>query len=310
MEKLGRMRRIDDLRSIWPHEEQDFSKWLARKENLEQLSDAVGIDLEFEETESSVGSFSVDIYARESGSSRGIIIENQLEDTDHDHLGKIITYAAGKDAQVIVWIVKRARDEHKQAIEWLNQYTDEDIGFFLIEIELWRIGDSLPAPRFNVVERPNEWAKTVKAAETLTPLKKLQLDFWQQFCDYAFEEKDSNFSKTFSCRKAFAANWYNLSTGISSVVVEFTINTSRNRATVGLYVKEKDWYQQLKDNEAAIEKELDAPIEWSEGEKNGRMLIIKPFSADFGKKDYKAYFDWFMEKGILMKKIADQYNSD
>lgn len=309
MEKLGRMKRIDDLRSIWPHEEQDFSKWLARKENLEQLSDAVGIDLEFEETESSVGSFSVDIYARESGSSRGIIIENQLEDTDHDHLGKIITYAAGKDAQVIIWIVKRARDEHKQAIEWLNQHTDEDIGFFLIEIELWRIGDSLPAPRFNVVERPNEWAKTVKAAETLTPLKKLQLDFWQQFCDYVFE-KDSSFSKTFSCRKAFAANWYNLSTGISSVVVEFTINTSRNRATVGLYVKEKDWYQQLKDNEAAIEKELDAPIEWSEGEKNGRMIIIKPFSADFGKKDYKAYFDWFMEKGILMKKIANQYNSD
>ena len=158
------MKRIDDLRSIWSHEEQDFSKWLAQKENLEQLSDAIEIDLELEETESPVGSFSVDIYARESGSSRGIIIENQLEDTDHDHLGKIIMYAAGKDAEIIVWIVKRARDEHKQAIGWLNQHTDENIGFFLIEIELWRIGDSLPAPRFNVVERPNEWAKTVKAA--------------------------------------------------------------------------------------------------------------------------------------------------
>ena len=179
------MKRIDDLRSIWPHEEQDFSKWLAQKENLEQLSDAIEIDLELEKTESPVGSFSVDIYARESGSSRGIIIENQLEDTDHDHLGKIIMYAAGKDAEIIVWIVKRARDEHKQAIGWLNQHTDENIGFFLIEIELWRIGDSLPAPRFNVVERPNEWAKTVKAAETLTPLRKFQLNFWQQFCDYA-----------------------------------------------------------------------------------------------------------------------------
>ncbi|MCI7199307.1 MAG: DUF4268 domain-containing protein, partial [Megasphaera elsdenii] len=122
------------------------------------------------------------------------------------------------------------------------------IGFFLIEIELWRIGDSLPAPRFNVVERPNEWAKTVKAAETLTPLRKFQLNFWQQFCDYAFD-KDSKFSKSFSCRKAFATNWYNLSTGVSSVVVEFTINTSRHRATAGLYVaKGKDWYRQLKDN--------------------------------------------------------------
>ena len=120
MEKLGRIKKIDDLRSIWPHEEADFSKWLAAKENLEQLSDAIGIDLEFEETESSVGSFSVDIYARESGSSRGIIIENQLEDTDHDHLGKIITYAAGKDAEVIVWIVKKARDEHKKAMKILE----------------------------------------------------------------------------------------------------------------------------------------------------------------------------------------------
>ena len=124
--------------------------------------------------------------------------------------------------KALVWIVKRARDEHKQAIGWLNQHTDENIGFFLIEIELWRIGDSLPAPRFNVVERPNEWAKTVKAAETLTPLRKFQLNFWQQFCDYAFD-KDSRFSKSFSCRKAFATNWYNLSTGVSSVVVEFTI---------------------------------------------------------------------------------------
>ena len=310
MEKLGCMKRIDDLRSIWPHEEQDFSKWLAQKENLEQLSDAIEIDLELEETESPVGSFSVDIYARESGSSRGIIIENQLEDTDHDHLGKIIMYAAGKDAEIIVWIVKRARDEHKQAIGWLNQHTDENIGFFLIEIELWRIGDSLPAPRFNVVERPNEWAKTVKAAETLTPLRKFQLNFWQQFCDYAFD-KDSKFSKSFSCRKAFATNWYNLSTGVSSVVVEFTINTSRHRATAGLYVaKGKDWYRQLKDNQDTIEKELGASIEWSEGEKDGRMLLTKELDAAFDRKEYKNYFDWFMEKALLLKKIANQYNND
>lgn len=179
--KLERMERVDDLRSIWPHEEHDFSKWLAEEENLGQLSESIGIDIELEETESPVGSFSVDIYARESGSSRGIVIENQLEDTDHDHLGKIITYAAGKSAEVIIWIVKRARDEHKQAVEWLNQHTDEDIGFFLVEIELWKIGKSLPAPRFNVVERPNEWAKTVKAAESLTPLRRMQLDFWQEF---------------------------------------------------------------------------------------------------------------------------------
>lgn len=306
--KLERMERVDDLRSIWPHEEHDFSKWLAEEENLDQLSESIGIDIELEETESPVGSFSVDIYARESGSSRGIVIENQLEDTDHDHLGKIITYAAGKSAEVIIWIVKRARDEHKQAVEWLNQHTDEDIGFFLVEIELWKIGKSLPAPRFNVVERPNEWAKTVKAAESLTPLRRMQLDFWQEFCDYAFT-KDSDFSKNFSCRKVFATNWYNLSTGVSSVSVEFTINTFKHRATVGPYLSNvKELYNQLKLDESTIMQEVGEPIEWSEGEKDGRMLLTKKLNADFNQKKYTDYFDWFMQKAILLKEIAKRYN--
>ena len=121
-----------------------------------------------EETESAVGSFNVDIFAaEEGGTGRKIIIENQLEETNHDHLGKIITYASGKGAEVVIWIVKRARDEHKQAVEWLNQHTDKNIGFFLLEIELWKINDSLPAPKFNVVERPNDWAKTMLAERPL-----------------------------------------------------------------------------------------------------------------------------------------------
>ena len=157
MPKLGKIERVDDLRTIWPHEANDFSKWLAQEENLALLSETVSIDIVLEERESAVGGFSVDIFASEEGTGRKIIIENQLEETNHDHLGKIITYASGKEAEVIIWIVKRARDEHKKAVEWLNQHTDENIGFFLLEIELWRINDSLPAPKFNVVERPNDW---------------------------------------------------------------------------------------------------------------------------------------------------------
>lgn len=159
MKTLGKIEKIDDLRTIWPHEARDFSRWLAEDENLALLSETIGIDIVLEERESSVGGFSVDLYATEEGTNRKIIIENQLEDTNHDHLGKIITYASGKGAEVVVWIVKRARDEHKQAIEWLNQHTDENVGFFLIEIELWKINDSVPAPKFNIVEKPNVWAK-------------------------------------------------------------------------------------------------------------------------------------------------------
>ncbi|MDI3537618.1 MAG: hypothetical protein PWP30_2100 [Eubacteriaceae bacterium] len=135
--QLGKIEKIDDLRCIWPHEAYDFSQWLAQDENLQLLSDTIGIDIVLEEIESSVGDFNVDLYAYEEGTKRKIIIENQLENTDHNHLGKIITYASGKEAEVIIWIVKRARDEHKNAIEWLNQHTDENIGFFLLEIELW-----------------------------------------------------------------------------------------------------------------------------------------------------------------------------
>jgi hypothetical protein len=109
--------------------------------------------------------------ATEDGTNRKIIIENQLADTNHDHLGKVITYAAGKDADVIIWIIKRAREEHRRAVDWLNEYTDEDIGIFLIELELWQIGDSLPAPKFNVVAKPNDWAKGMKVENNLSDTK-------------------------------------------------------------------------------------------------------------------------------------------
>ena len=161
MANLGRIERMDDLRAIWPHEARDFSKWLSQEENLALLSEEIGINLVLEELESAAGSFSVDLYAAEEGTGRKVIIENQLEDTNHDHLGKIITYASVKGAEIVIWIVKKARDEHKQAVEWLNQHTDESIGFFLLEIELWKIGGSLPAPKFNVIERPNDWVKAI-----------------------------------------------------------------------------------------------------------------------------------------------------
>ena len=181
---LGSIEKVG-LREVWKHEALDFTRWLAREENLSLLGDAVGIDLELQETESAVGGFSVDVFATESGTGKRIVIENQLEETNHDHLGKIITYAAGKGAQYVIWVVARARDEHRQAIEWLNQHTDEDSSFFLVEIEVWRIGDSLPAPRFNVVESPNEWAKSEKTKTGLSETQRMQVEYWQQYREAA-----------------------------------------------------------------------------------------------------------------------------
>ena len=123
MKALGKLEEIKDLRDVWPHEALDFTPWLAKEENMALLADAVGLDITVDEQESPVGDFSVDIFASETGTDRKIIIENQLEDTNHDHLGKLITYASGKSADIVIWLVKRAREEHKSAIEWLNNHT-------------------------------------------------------------------------------------------------------------------------------------------------------------------------------------------
>ena len=169
--KLGFLEEIEDLREVWPKEASDFTPWLA--ENIGRLSKAVGIDIDIEETESAVGDFNVDIFAVDADTGMKIVIENQLEATDHDHLGKLITYASGKAAGLVIWIVKKAREEHRAAIEWLNSHTTEDIGFILCELKLYRIGDSDIAPAFNVIEQPNNWAKEMKQTKTGKQKKKL-----------------------------------------------------------------------------------------------------------------------------------------
>lgn len=160
MIKLGKLKEVKDLRTAWPHEARDFTPWLA--DNIDELGEILGIDISIEETESPVGGFNVDIFATDADTGRKIIIENQLEETDHDHLGKLITYASGKSASLVIWLVRKAREEHRAAIEWLNSHTDEDVGFILCQIKLLQINDSDIAPMFEVLEQPNNWAKEMK----------------------------------------------------------------------------------------------------------------------------------------------------
>ena len=307
MEKLGKMTRITDLRSVWPHEANNFTKWLAEEENLSLLGDTIDMDLELEERESSVGSFSVDIFARESGTNRRVIIENQLEDTNHDHLGKLITYASGKGAEVIVWIVKRARDEHRQAIEWLNQHTDKNIGFFLLEIELWQIGDSEKAPRFNIVERPNDWAKTMKTIEGMSDTEILKLDFWTGFNEaMSHHEK---FTKSFRTRKVGPHHYYDLKIGSSEYQVVLTINTQKQHIGADLYINDnKALFHVFQQHKEEIANMLQSEVEWRETEdkKACRIMIftnINPWKRECWGKAY----EWFLEKAIVFKDIASKF---
>ena len=148
--KLGILNRVD-LKEFWKDEAREFTPWLSREENLSLLADTLGLELELVDTEVSVGNFNADIVAKDVLGDRNVIIENQLEKTNHDHLGKIITYASGLDAQVIVWICNKVTEEHRKAVDWLNEITNDKIAFFALEIELWAIDASMPAPKFNGV---------------------------------------------------------------------------------------------------------------------------------------------------------------
>ena len=302
MAQLGKLTEVRDLRTVWPKEAKDFTPWLAQDDNIAILSDALGIDIEVVETESSVGSFNVDIFANEIGTDRKIIIENQLEDTDHDHLGKLITYASGKSANVVVWIVKRAREEHKAAIEWLNSRTDDKIGFFLCEIKLYRIGNSEPALKFEVIEKPNDWIREIKKNESVSENEQRRFDYWTAFNNYAY--KDPQFSKVFKPRKPSTDHWMDFSIGSSACHLAVEQIIKRNEVVVELYINEdKELFHSLYSNKNAIEEAIGFPLDWRElpERKASRVIISK--SADLENRDqWESQFDWIMETLLKMKK--------
>ena len=153
-QSLAKMERVA-LREVWPDEARDFTPWLA--EHIAELGDALGFSLETVEPESRVGRRSLDILARDTSSGHTVIIENQLESSDGDHLSRLLVYGAGKDADVVVWIASEFDDEHRQALQWLNERTRTQ--FFGVAIELWKIDNSRPALHFRVIAAPNDWRK-------------------------------------------------------------------------------------------------------------------------------------------------------
>lgn len=301
MKQLGKLEKIEDLRSIWKHEAKDFTPWLAEEENLSMLSEAIGIDIVLEEQESTVGEFSVDIFASEESTGRKIIIENQLEDTNHDHLGKIITYASGKDAEVIIWIVKHARDEHKQAIEWLNNHTDDKCAFFLIEIELWRIGNSEPAVKFNIVERPNDWAKSMKKSSTLTQGGAQKLNFWQQFIEY---NKDNN--GVYAKSTPSSDTWIGKSIkGIpgTSVNIVVTKDSCRIEAYInsGNQERNKSIFDALYTQKDSIEQEYGAKFVWQRLDDKVTCRIYEDRPLSYTNEDDRlAIFKFFCDATVRM----------
>ena len=307
MINLGQLKEIKDLRKVWPHEALDFTPWLAEEDNLMLLSDAVGLEITVDETESSVGDFNVDIYATETGTDRKIIIENQLEDTNHDHLGKLITYASGKAADIVIWVVKRAREEHRAAIEWLNNHTDENIAFFLLEVKLFQIGDSDIAVKFEVIEKPNDWAKEIKRQTSSSPTLQARYDYWVAFNEYAFN--NVTFAKAFNRRKASTDHWMTLSVGSSGCHISLLQVRKDNNITVEWYITDdKELYQKFYSHKADIESDMGMALDWRElpDKKASRVLVIH--EADFDNKDkWQEQFEWAMDAAMKMKDAFKKY---
>lgn len=302
---LDKLKKVD-LRDVWPHEALDFTKWLSEEPNLAMLSSAVGIELELIETESSVGSFNVDIYAQEAGTGRKVIIENQLEDTNHDHLGKVITYAAGKGAQVVVWVVARARDEHRQAIEWLNQHTDNDFGFFLVEIELWSIGDSLPAPRFSVVEQPNEWTKAIKLSEGLSDTERVKLSYWTKYREIA--QASPEFLRVFNPQKPSKDHWTTLRCGTSAYHIALLIDTQRGRIGIEFYVPDdKVIGRKAIGNASEFEKRLCLEAKPFDAKKASGVRFYKDGCKIKGnEKAWEGFIKQQLNWALEMKQVVDE----
>lgn len=309
--RLGSLKRID-LRSVWGHEALDFTRWLAKEENIAILCEEIDIEIENIKPEESAGRYSVDILATEVDTGKKVIIENQLESTDHKHLGQIITYASAHDASIIIWIVKDFTEEHKQAIDWFNRHMPEQISFFLVQIELWKIGDSEPAPKFNIISEPNYWAKTIKSAATQekgnpSELKLQQQRFWQSFKD--FVNKSGNKHGINLGKTPRPQHWYEISFGTSKALISLTFNTRQNQVGCGLYIhRDESLYRKIESDLIVIKNELGEDIEFMELPDKAAFRIVKAYKGDpTDENKWPDYFSWLNEQAGKFQKVFKKY---
>lgn len=306
--KLGQLKEVD-IRELWKHEQYDFSKWLSSDANIEYLNEVLGLTLVDIDNEVYVGSYRCDIVAKDETTDTKIIIENQLEATNHDHLGKTIVYASGLDAQVVVWIVKEARSEHKAAIEWLNNNTNKHISFFLIEIHAYTIGDSLPAPYFKVIEQPNDFVKNTKGISSkdgeLNKSQAERLEFWNMFNDVVVER-----GKPFNVRKATTDHWYDVSLGTGLAHVGINLVNKNSNVCVEIYINDsKELFDQLYDCKDEIEALLNIELTWDrlDGKKASR---IKSYITGLNFDDHSNYstlMNQIIDRAVLLRDTFKKY---
>ena len=314
MVELSKIERVE-LREVWPDEAADFTPWLA--ENLSQLGEALGLDLDIRGTEVPVGSYSLDILANDIGSDRPVIVENQLEKTDHTHLGQILTYAAGHDAETIVWIAKGFSDEHRAALDYLNGRTGEDTKFFGVVVEVLKIDNSRPAVNFDLVATPNEWRKeSVRNARDggTSERSERYRAFLQLLVDMLREEHGFT-----NAKKASAASWKSFSAGPGLSGVTYNVSFARaGKVRVEVYIDHadgKEWneglFDQLDERRESIESALGGgSLSWErlDGSDGGKPKKACRISALRDGTIYDEYMlddirKWMIDRLLAFKRV-------
>ncbi len=304
---IGKLKEVD-IRNLWKHEQYDFSEWLSHDENIEELNDILGLTLTDVSKEVYVGSYRCDLVAVDESTGIKVIIENQLESSNHDHLGKIITYASGLDAQVVVWIVTHAKEEHRSAIEWLNNNTNGNINFFLIELHAYRIENSIPAPYFEVVEKPNDFIKNSKRNGDSGDISKSEaerVEFWTRLNEILIER-----GKPFNVRKASKDSWYDVAMGRSGIHVSISLVNRESRIEVLIYIDDnKKMFDDLYNKKDKIENDLGFKLEWfrMDNSKASRIkYYVKGLNFD-NHSNYDHLINKTIDIAIKMRDVFKKY---
>jgi hypothetical protein len=283
------------LREAWPTEDGNFTPWLAQAEIIPLLGKALNLELEVEAVEHWVGSFRADILARAiDETDHRVIIENQFGRTDHGHLGQILTYLAGiEGAKTVVWIAETIQSDHRAAIDWLNTNTTEQFSFFAIEIGLWRIGDSPPAPRFNVIASPNDWTKITRSTDDLLPKHRIRWAYWESFAKF-LRTKDH---PIFSIGRPIKNRLYRFSSGETGFNIVALISIQKRHAMVGLSTPsspDKSAYRALHSQKDAIEAEFGEPLDWQE--RPGLIAVYRRSTDPADKTKYQDLHIWMFDR--------------
>ncbi len=302
--ELGRLEQVDP-RAVWPHEAQDFTPWLLK--NADRLAEALGVDLELEASEHPVGGYALDLVGRDLSNDAVLIVENQLATTDHSHLGQVLTYAAGTAASTIVWIATSFREEHRQALDWLNENTGDNAHFFGIELQVVRVGDSAPAPLFKVVAQPNDWQKQVRVATQVGATSgkgAFYVEFWTRFLDRVHADHPD----WTRARRTTAGNWFEMTAPMRGCTISSSF-AQGERLRHELYIDTGDGdenaeiFAALQGRREAFEAAYGAALSWEElpNRRASRVAAYKEGCAVTEVERHEEFVDWFIDAGARLR---------